>query len=81
MLRVVEDPDARVDLADDLLRVGVDVLAVPVGEIALGLARSEVRLAGLRGGEVRLSDILELVVEVGNVRVLCSRERTCKQMC
>ena len=75
MLRVVKDPDARVDLADDLLGVGVDILAVPVGEVALVLARSEVRLAGLRGGEVGLSDVFELVVEVGDVRVLREREQ------
>ena len=40
VLRVVKDPDARVNLADDLLCVGVDVFAVPVGEVALVLACS-----------------------------------------
>lgn len=70
MLRIVEYPDARVDLADDLLGVCVDVLAVAVGKVALGLARPEVRLARLRGGEVGLSDVFKLVVEVGDVRVL-----------
>lgn len=77
VLRVVEDPDARVDFADDLLGVGVNILAVAVGEVALSLACSEVRLAGLRGGEVGLSDVFELVVEVGDVRVL----RECEQRC
>ena len=50
VLRVVEDAYARVDLADDLLRVGVDVFAVSVGEVSLRLSRPEVCPAGLRCG-------------------------------
>lgn len=67
MFRVIEDPYAGVDLTDNLLRVGVDILSISVGEVSLCLSRPKVSFAGLRGREVCLLNIFELVVEVGNV--------------
>lgn len=50
VLRVVEDPYTRVDFADDLLGVGVDIFPVPIGEVSLCLPCPEVSLARLRSG-------------------------------
>lgn len=67
LLGVGQVADAGVELAQELLRLGVDLLALPVGEVfglwCLGLCSGIASPGRWCGGEVGLSNVLEVGVE------------------
>jgi len=73
LLGIGQATNRGIQVPQEAFRVGIDLLALLVGEIQ-GLllvgSRAEVRFARLRRGEVCLSDIPELRVEGGDVGIL-----------